>query len=39
MPVRIWQHLGVFALMILFSILFTLMNDREQKAKKGRSVK
>jgi hypothetical protein len=25
--------------MILFSILFTLMNDREQKAKKGRSVK
>lgn len=39
MPVKIWQHLGVFVLMILFSLLFTLMNDREQKAKKGRGVK
>jgi len=25
----------VFVLMVLFSLLFTLMNHREQKAKKG----
>jgi len=39
MSVRIWQHLGVFVLMVLFSLLFTLMNNREQKATKGRGVK
>lgn len=35
MSVRMWQHLDVFVLMALFSLLFTLINDREQKAKKG----
>lgn len=39
MSVRIWQHLGVFVLMVLFSLLFTSTNNREQKAKKGRNVK
>jgi hypothetical protein len=34
MPVIIWQQLGVLALAVLFSLLFTSMNNREQKARK-----
>jgi len=34
MSARIWQNLGVFALMVLFSILFTLINSRERKTRK-----
>jgi len=34
MPVIIWQQLGVLGLAVLFSLLFTSMNNREQKARK-----
>jgi len=34
MAARIWQNLGVFALMVLFSLLFIIINNREQKAQK-----
>jgi hypothetical protein len=33
MSARIWQNLGVFVLMVLFSVLFTLINSRERKAR------
>ena len=39
MKVIVWQQLGVLVLAILFSLLFSLRNDREQKAKNGRGVK
>jgi len=34
MPVIVLQQLGVLGLAVLFSLLFTSMNNREQKARK-----
>jgi len=35
MSARVWQNLGIFALMVLFSILFTLINSRERRERKS----
>ena len=36
MPVNILQQLGVLILAVLFSLLFTFMNNRKAKIRKAR---